>query len=214
VNASAPRWIHTVGALGAISVPAALLVSFFTSGDTGDTASELMAYVEDNSADVWLLQIIALAAPPLIGLFVASLWSRLRDAREAYRAMTLIGGTLFVAFFATALTVWAAPLIDDESITTAGAEGYLMFDDAGWVLLGISGLSIGVLIVGATLAAMEHGWVPKWAAWVSILLGVVSLATIVAVGIFAWSIWLIAAGIYLLLERRPVPVAEPPGSPA
>jgi hypothetical protein len=214
VNASAPRWIDTVGALGAILVSASLLVSFFTSGDTGDTASELMAYVDDNATDIWWLQITALAAPLLIGLFVVSLWSRLREAREAYRAMTVIGGTLFVAFFSTALTLWAAPLIDDESITTAGAEGYLMYDDAGWVLLGLAGISIAVLIVGATLAAMEQGWVPKWAVWVSILLGVVSLATIVAVGIFAWSIWLIAAGVFLLLEKRPVAVAEPPASPA
>jgi hypothetical protein len=53
--------------------------------------------------------------------------------------------------------------------------------------------------------------VPKWAGWVSVLLGVVSFATIVAVGIFAWTIWLIAAGLFLLLARgRTVPAVEAP----
>ena len=42
-------WIHTLGAIGAILLPLALLFSFFTSDDTGDTAAELIAYAKDNS---------------------------------------------------------------------------------------------------------------------------------------------------------------------
>jgi hypothetical protein len=204
-------WIHTVGAIGAILVPAAILISFFTSSDSGDTAAELIAYAKDNSTEIWWLQIAGLAAPILIGLFVASLWTRLRSASESYRALTLIGGTLFVAFLAVGTTLWAAPLIDTDSLTDAGAEAYLAFDDAGWVLLGLAGISIGIMIVAVSLAALELGLIPKWAGWVSVLLGVVSLATIVAVGIFAWAVWLIAAGAFLLVEgRRTVAAAEPP----
>lgn len=208
-------WIHKLGAIGAIVVPAALLVSFFTAGDTGDTTSELVAYAKDNGTEVWWLQSVALLAPALLGLFVASLWLRLRTATETYRAMALIGGTLFIAFLSTGLTLWAAPLIDDEGVTEAGAEAYLMFDDAGWVLLGLSGISIAVAIVGVSLAAIEHRWLPKWAGWVSLALGVVSLATVVAVGIFAWALWLIAAGVFLLVKgERAFLGAETPRAPA
>ena len=74
------------------------------------------------------------------------------------------------------------------------------------------GISIGAMIIGVSLAALDLGLVPKWAGWVSVLLGVVSLATIVAVGIFAWAAWLIAAGLFLLLGRgRPFPRSKPPG---
>ncbi len=205
-------WIHAVGAIGAILLPLALLVSFFTSDDSGDTAAELITYAKDNESEVWLLQIMALVAPLLIGMFVASLRVRLRPANEAYQALTVIGGILFVAFFGVGLTLWAAPLISADELTTAGAEAYLAFDDAGWVLLGMAGISIGVMIIAVSLAALELGLVPKWAGWVSILLGVVSLATIVAVGIFAWAAWLIAAGVFLLLGHgRAVPAAESPG---
>lgn len=204
-------WIHKVGAIGAVLVPAALLFSFFTSGDTGDTAAELIAYADGNPVDVWTLQVIALVSPLLIGAFLACLSVRLRGAREAYRALATIGGTLFVAFLSVGLTLWAAPLISADELTTAGAEAYLAFDDAGWVLLGLGGISIGTMIVGVSLAALELGLVPRWAGWVSLALGVVSLATIVAVGIFAWAVWLLAAGIFLLVGRgRPARAAEAP----
>jgi hypothetical protein len=204
-------WIHTLGAIGAILLPLALLVSFFTSSDSGDTATELIAYAKDNESEVWLLQIMALVAPLLIGMFVASLRVRLRPANEAYQALTVIGGILFVAFLGVGLTLWAAPLLSPDELTTAGADAYLAFDDAGWVLLGMAGISIGVMIVAVSLAALDLGLVPTWAGWLSVLLGVVSLATIVAVGIFAWALWLIAAGIFLLLGRdRVAPAAEAP----
>lgn len=204
-------WIHKLGAIGAILIPLGVLISFVTSSDSGDTGAELIAYAEDNSTEIWFLQIVALLAPLLIGVFVASLWTRLRLANEAFRALTLIGGTLFVAFLSVGLTLWAAPLLSSDELTNAGAEAYLAFDDAGWVLLGLAGISIGAMIIGVSLAALDHGWVPKWAGWVSLALGVVSLASIVAVGIFAWTIWLIAAGCFLLLKsERALPVAETP----
>lgn len=204
-------WLHKLGAIGAIVVPLAVLFSFITSGDTGDTAAELIAYAEGSATDIWMLQIVALLAPLLIGVFVASLWVRLRAANEAYRALTVIGGTLFVAFLSVGLTLWAAPLLSSDELTTAGAEAYLAYDDAGWVLLGLGGISIGTMIIAVSLAALELGLVPRWAGWVSLALGIVSLATIVAVGIFAWVIWLIAAGGFLLFGReRSAAAAEAP----
>ena len=205
-------WIHTIGAIGAILIPLALLFSFFTSDDSGDTAAELIAYAKDNTTDAWVLQVIALTAPLLIGAFVASLRVRLRAANAAYQALTVIGGTLFVAFLGVGLTLWAAPLLSPDELSTAGADAYLAFDDVGWVLLALGGVSIGAMIIGVSLAALDLGLVPKWAGWVSVLLGVVSLATIVAVGIFAWAVWLIAAGLFLLLgHSRGVPAVETPG---
>lgn len=200
-----------LGAVGAVLVPLAVLFSFFTAADSGDTAAELIAYAKDNASEIWVLQVIALAAPLLIGLFVASLWVRLRAANEAYRALVGIGGTLFVAFLSVGLTLWAAPLLASDELTTAGAEAYLAYDDAGWVLLGLGGISAAVMIVGASLAALELGLLPAWAGWLSFALGVVSLASIAAIGIFAWTIWLLAAGVFLLLRgERPARVADTP----
>lgn len=203
LGSSRTGWIRTLGAIGAILLPLAIVISLITGEDTGDTGSELIAYANENSASIWLLQIIALFTPLLISFFVASLWSRLRAADEMYRALTVIGGTLFIAFFSTGLTLWAAPLLASDELTPAGADAYLTYDDAGWILLGLSGISIGTMIIGVSLAALDHGWIPKWAGWLSLALGVVSLATFAAVGFFAWGIWLIAAGCFLLFGRDP-----------
>jgi hypothetical protein len=204
------RWLEQVGAIGAIVIPLGLLYSFFTADDYDDTSAALVAYAEDAQGDIWLTQILALLAPLLIGAFVAALWTRLRGAAAGYRALTLIGGTLFVAFLSVGLTLWSAPLIDSEQLSDAGAQAYIVFDDVGWVLLGIAGISIAAMIVGVSLAALETGSLPRWAAWVSFGLGVISLATVVAVGIFAWTLWLIAAGAYVLFGReRDTDVATP-----
>ena len=203
--------LHMFGAIAAIVFPLAVLYSFLTGSDSGSTGAELIAYAEDHAGEIWFLQIFALVAPLLIGVFVASLWAQLRTANEAYRALTLIGGTLFVVFLSVGLTLWAAPLLSSDELTTAGAEAYLAYDDAGWVLLGLGGISIGTMIMAVSLAALQFGWLPKWAGWVSFALGVVSLATIAAVGIFAWTLWLIAAGCFLLVGRkRLAPGAEEP----
>jgi hypothetical protein len=203
------RWIHPAGAIGAILIALAMLYSFLMASDSGETAADLIAFAEDNQDEVLTTQLIALAAPVLMGLFVASLWVRLRGASEGYRALVLLGGTLFVAFLATGLTLWSAPLFDTDALSTSSAEAYLVFDDAGWVLLGLSGISIGAMIVGASLAALELGLLPKWAGWVSVALGVLSLATVVAIGFFAWAIWLIAAGAWTLWSGKRVAAAKP-----
>ena len=203
-------WLNVVGGIGAVVIPLTILFSFFTADDDyEDTAAGLIGYAKGHESDLWLQQIVALAAPLLIGFFLASLWGRLRGSTEAYRVLTVIGGTLFIAFFAMGLTLWSAPLLSADELTTAGAEAYLGFDDVGWVLLALSGISIGVMIIGVSLAALELGMVPKWAGWVSLTFGVVSFATLAAIGIFAWTIWLVAAGCLMLFTReRTAPVTD------
>lgn len=195
-------WLDILGGIGAIAIPATLLYSFFTSDDGYEnTAEGVIGYAESHPADLWTQQVTALVTPLLIGFFLAALLTRLRSAPDAYRALTAIGGTLFIVFMATGMTLWAAPLLASDDLTTASAEAYLGYDDAGWVLLALSGVSIGVMIIGASLGAALLGLVPRWAGWVGIALGVISLATVVAVGIFAWTLWLVVAGCWLLVTR-------------
>jgi hypothetical protein len=200
-------WLDPVGAVGAIVFALVMLYAFLAAGDTGDTAAELIAFAKDNPSESWTLQLAGLAAPVLIGALVVSVWGRLRGASDVYRALVLVGGTLFIALFAVAMTIWAAPLLSADELTTAGAEAYLAFDDAGWVLLGTAGVGLGTMIVAASLGALELGLMPAWACWVSLVLGVASLATVVAVGFFGWTLWLLGAGVWLLVTGRRAPAA-------
>jgi hypothetical protein len=93
-------------------------------------------------------------------------------------------------------------LLAPDELSSAAAEAYLAYDDAGWVMLGLGGVSIGVMIIGVSLASLELGMLPRWAGWLGVAFGVVSFATITAIGIFAWTAWLIIAGVLMLVPRQ------------
>ena len=82
-------WIRTLGAIGAIALPLAVLFGLIIGDDSGDTAAELIAFAKGNSGEHWFQQIVALLTPLLIGFLVASLWAWLRQANEVFRALTL-----------------------------------------------------------------------------------------------------------------------------
>lgn len=203
-STSEPRrggWLDLVGGTGAIAIPVAILFSFFTSDEEYDDPAGVIRYAESHQSDLWFMQIVALAAPLLLAFFLASLWGRTSGATEAYRVLTVIGGTLFIAFFTIGLTLWASPLLSPDDLTAARAESYLGSGDTGWVMLALSGVSIGVMIIGVSLAALELRIVSKWVGGVSLALGVLSFATLAAIGIFAWTLWLMAAGYWVMAAR-------------
>ena len=202
------RWIDRAGGIGAILFALGLLVAFFSSADYENSAESVIAYANDDRWQLWWSQILGLAMPLLVGSFVAALAGRFLPGQETLRAATVIGGTLFIAFVGVGLTLWSAPLLSADELTTAGAEAYLAYDDVGWVLLGLGGVSIGVMIIAVSFAALAGRWVPVWAGWISLVLGVAAFATIVAVGIFAWAAWLLAAGLVLLLLPARAPALE------
>jgi hypothetical protein len=192
-------WLERFAPLGAVIFSVWMLVSFFWSGDYDDTAQSVLDYAERDEAQIVSLLILGLATPLLIGGFLAALLARFSPVEPALRALTVIGGTLFIAFFTVAALLWSAPLLD-SSLSAENAASYLMLDDAGWVLIGASGVSAALMIIGTSLAALRHRWVPAWLGWVSLALGVVALATVAALGIFAWCIWFIGAGLLLTLR--------------
>ena len=90
---------------------------------------------------------------------------------------------------------------DDHARALVEAEAYLSYDDAAWVTFAAAGVGAALMAVPASLAAIRGG-VPKWLGWLGVLAGVVSLATVFFVGMFAWLAW--------ILERRCVPLPPPP----
>jgi hypothetical protein len=210
VNEGAPRragWLERFSPLGGIVFAVWLLVGFFTSNEYDETAQSIVAHAESDETNLIFMQILAIATPILIGWTLAGLVARMRPTDTMLRALTLVGGAVFIALFATAITIWNAPLLD-ESLTVESASTYLLLDDFGWILLGIGGVGIGVAIVAVSIAALRDRWVPSWVAWVSLALGVLAFLSVMGVGLFAYVGWLLVAGLLLLVRpRRDVAVA-------
>ena len=199
-------WLERWSPLGGLLFVALTLFSFLSpSGDgPGDTAEEVVSYANENSGWNDLALIFALISLILLGWFVSGLYARLRRVDVGgWSVMALVGGVAFTVLFFTAITIWTAPLteLDNEtaSLQTAQAETYLAIDDVGWVLLGGSGIGAGLMIIAASLVALRARSVPAWAGWVGVALGVIALATIAFVGIFAWLAWLLIASVGMLI---------------
>jgi hypothetical protein len=57
------------------------------------------------------------------------------------------------------------------------------------------------MILAVSIAPIRERSVPTWVGIVSLLLGVLSFATVAAVGLFAWLLWLIGAALLMLFGR-------------
>jgi hypothetical protein len=192
-------WLARIAPICPIIFALWLLIGFLSSGDTGDTPEELIAYAEGNEIELGAMLFLGLATPLLIGPFLAAVAARMGPLDDLVpRALTLVGGTTFIVFFAITMLFWSGPLLDNGDLTTESARSYLLFEDFGWFTLGTSGVGAGLMIIGVSLAGRSLGWTPPWLFWVGIALGIASFATIAFLGMFAWLAWFIAAGALLL----------------
>ncbi len=203
-------WLVRWSPLGGLIYVIGLVVIFLTpAGDeTGDTAAEVVRQAEANENWYGALAIFGLLALLLMGWFVAGLAVRLRDvgARDE-GVVALVGGVAFTVLSFMALNIFMSPLFgitdgdptEDEKLSIATT--YLNIDDVGWVTLAGAGVGAGLMAIAASLGAMRTRWAPTWAGVIGILLGLVSLATIAFVGIFAWLAWILLASIAMLVRR-------------
>ena len=199
-------WIERLAPLGGIIFAAWVLVGFFTSEDYGDTPQSVVEFAESSETNTYIMAILGLAAPLLLGWFLGGLMAVMRPASTALRTITLVGGVLLIVFVTVGITIWSAPLLDDNfDVSTAAV--YLALDDFGWVIIGTGGVGAAIMIIAVSIAALRHGWVPAWLGWLSLALGVVAFSSVAAIGLFAWLAWLIGAGALLLW--RGVPGSEP-----
>lgn len=194
-----PTWLERFAPLGGIVFAVWVLVGFFTSDDYEDTPASVVAYADADETNLWLMALLGLATPLLLGWFVAGLAARLRTADPIFRALVVFGGAVATALIAVGVTIWSAPLLDD-TLNETTASTYLLLDDFGWVIIGTGGVAMGMMIIGASLAALRLGWVPAWLGWLSVAFGVVAFASVAAVGLFAWLAWLIVAGVLMLFR--------------
>jgi hypothetical protein len=202
-----PAWTKLLPPLAGIALVAGLVVALNSPAveDAGDTPAEIVATASGHHTWAIVVLFFALAGVALAGGFVAGLHTRLREvATPIESSLVLIGGIVFTVCFPLALFMFQAPLVDmpdNHARALVEAEAYLTYDDAAWVAFAAAGVGAALMAVPASLAAIRGG-VPKWLGWLGVVAGVVSLATITFVGMFAWMAWILVASIVLLVARE------------
>lgn len=202
-------WLDLTAPLGGLLFVAFVVVLIITGDGPGDTAEEVVAYVEDNSGAIDAAGLVALLSLIFLGAFVAGLHVRLLAVgARVEAALALAAGAVFAVLFFLAMMLWFAPLIELDtdasgSVQTSKAETFLGIEDIGWFLLGGGGVAAGLMAIVTSIGARRGGLVPAWAGWLGVALGVVGLATIAFFGILAWMLWILLASILMLWPRRP-----------
>lgn len=182
------------------------IVTFAVSGEppdpTEDSAREIVAFYVDDGDSQIVSAVLAALAGTLLVFFGGSLRRVLRDAEGP-------GGTLSAVAFA-GLIIVAVGLAIDATITFALAETADDIRPAAVQALSalwsndfipfIMGTQIFLLATG--LSVLRHGALPKWIAWIAIVLAVIALTPIGFVSFLGAGILVGVISVLLTMRAR------------
>ena len=194
------RWAHHAPLTGVAAV-VLWVVGLLVGGDktNKDEGAEILAAVRDNSNQILLGGILFLIGTALFIWFLGALRNRLLAAEgEPGR----LAATAFAGGVATAVCVALFPgpdlaaALNKDDIDASAASAMHNLGDA--FFLGAEYL-LPVLLVATALASLRHGALPRWLAWVSLVIAVVLLIGPIgwAALIFAFPLWVIVVSILL-----------------
>jgi hypothetical protein len=119
-------------------------------------------------------------------------------------SMVTIGGTIYAALALTAVALnnGIRTMSDDTFQHRVYPELIHAADDAGWVIHASGGAGLAAMIIATGIAFMSRGVWPRWAGWLTVAVGILSLGSIAFVPDFLWLAWILAVSVVLFL--RPV----------
>jgi hypothetical protein len=205
-------WVRLAPLSGVVFVVIAVLV-FAIGGSTPgdhDSALKVASFYQKHHDKQMILAFILTISVPFLLFFVTALRNDLARAGGTGQLANLAfaGGVLAAAGFTILATVHLALADAGDSVKTLGTTQTLnVLDNNDYLPVGTG---VAVLVLGAGLAAVRHGGLPKWLGWVGIVLGVLSFTPVGFFGFLLAGVWIVVASI-LLTQARQSAVAATPG---
>jgi hypothetical protein len=200
------RWVPLTGVIFVVlAVAGGLTTGNLPNGDASITKVTVFYRVHHDrifaSGILWTYAAIFLA------FFGATLWSRVRGlGRPVLTGGTLVGTAVAVA----GLLVWAAMYFALGDLGNKTAVGPTVIQSLhastdGLFLPVLAGFEIFAWAVGLT--AVLGGLLPKWLAWITLLIAILLVTPIGFFAMLAFLIWILIVSILLLV--RPAAPAAP-----
>jgi hypothetical protein len=172
--------------------------------ESKDTAAEMLAAFEDQEGRILFGGILFLIGTALFIWFLGSLRLRLIAAEGANGRLTPVAFAGGIAT-ATCLALLPGPVmagaishedLDASAAAALGAVGDTFFFGAEYLLT--------VLLVASALVALRYGALPRWLAWVQLLLALVLLSGVIGWAglIFVFPVWVVVVS-FLLWRDQP-----------
>jgi hypothetical protein len=122
-----------------------------------------------------------------------------------YSALMIASGVAFAAV-AYAIALRDAPVSDPDFVRVLPQMAWMI------LLLG-AGFAGGLLVLTASILSLQAGVLPRWLAWIGIVVAIVLLFDVIYVNIVPLLIWVLAASIVLLMRREERATATAAASP-
>ena len=206
-SAGLERWGALAGVAFVVLWVIGVILFFNGTPDTSSAPAKIAAYYSDSGHRDkmhigWILTGLALF---FFVWFVSALRRvvrRLEGDDGLLTGVTAIGGTIFVALTLVAISVEdAIKTMSDDTYQHQVFPGLIhAADDAGWVLAAAGGAGLAAMIIASSLAALRARAVPSWLGWISVVVGILSLALIAFIPWFLVLIWVLVVSIGLFLR--------------
>jgi hypothetical protein len=200
-----PRFAPLTGAIFVVL----LVIGFIPLGgntpDTDASAAKIISFYHDHETKEILAIVVVALAALFLALFAVAIRDYLRDTGggEFWPTVALIGAALSVAglFVAGGMhfaLVDGANLSHTRTLSPDAMVALNTLDNDNFIAFSVP---LGILLFGAAGAVLKGAALPKWMAWVAIVLGICFFTPI---GFFAFGltgIWIIVTSV--LMYRRP-----------
>ena len=199
---------------GALFVVLVLVAFLALGGDTPDgdaSAAKVVSFYKDNDTKELIASLVlALSAVSMV-FFSAIVRERARSVvvgRSILPTVAFAGGVITATGFLVAAAIHFALADYSEDIQPAAAQAINAID-SDFFLPFTSGLAILILAM-SLIAVRGRGLIPRWLAWVGIVLFVVFFTPVGFIAFGLSGIWIIVVSILLYL-RGEAPAAAGPG---
>lgn len=143
--------------------------------------------------------------------FIASLRRSVSafDADGLLTQVTGMGGAIYaaLAWVALGLNAGIRTMSDDTYRHTVYPGLIHAADDAGYVIHATGAAGLAAMIIAASVVFLRARVWPTWAAWLSIVVGIITLASIIFVPQFVFLAWVLIVSVVLFLRPPGVPRA-------
>jgi hypothetical protein len=193
-----------------------VIMIFDGTPDSSSAPAKIIAYYSDSGHRTkinigWLLMALSL-------FFFIWFLSALRRAVSRVEAgdglltgLVTIGGGVYATLSLASIAVadGIRTMSDDTYHHTVYVGIIHAADDVSWMLHASGGAGLGTMIFAASIAALRAAGVPRWAGWVGIVVGVLSLALLLFFPWFLAGVWVLVVSIGMYLRGGREPTASP-----
>jgi hypothetical protein len=217
-SAGIARWGALAGAAYVVLFVIGVILIFGNSPDSGSAPAKIISYYSDGAHRTrinigWLLAGLGVFCFIWFLSALRRTVSRLEAGDGFLSGLVTIGGAIYASLTLAAIAVDTGirTMSDDTYHHTVYPGLIHAADDASWVLHASGGAGLAAMIVAASVAALRAAAVPRWAGWLGIVVGVLSLGLIVFFPWFVAAIWVLVVSIGMFaragFQEEPAAVA-------